>query len=278
MGAKHTLGKGEVGGSIPLGSTSFPQRIQQEDWRRNKRHVPRNCIKHRNRTRIAHIIRAISVHGVLLAFPVSSRIPELEMLISKLDAARRQLLAAIHLHWFLVEPIATYQLAANAAEVCDGLLSAVGRIRVKKRIEEVQGWSAKDISIMVNKPRNFAKHADRDPNALIEDLLAQDCDSIILTACIDYCIASGRSPVIVGVFVAWFAAVYPEQMGHFFAEQAEKLFPNLYALSRERQIYAARSCLESPLDPALLHDYRNELTDSWRWNQLKRSGQDFRVE
>ncbi|MBB3315087.1 hypothetical protein FHT77_000929 [Rhizobium sp. BK181] len=200
------------------------------------------------------------------------------MQISKLDAARRQLLAAIHLQWFLVEPIATYQLAANAAEVCDGLLSAMGTIRVKERIQEVQGWSPKDIAALVNRPRNFVKHADRDPHDLMEDLTAEACDGIILTACVDYCIASGRSPIVVGAFVAWFAAVYPSQTGAFFASEAQRLFPKLEGMPREQQVLAARKFLASPVDSSLLHDYRNEMTDGWRWNELMRSGQDFRFE
>ncbi|WP_208247794.1 hypothetical protein WGT02_28390 (plasmid) [Rhizobium sp. T1470] len=43
-------------------------------------------------------------------------------MITKIDAARRQLLTAIHLHWFFVEPIAVDQLAANASEICDSIL------------------------------------------------------------------------------------------------------------------------------------------------------------
>lgn len=199
------------------------------------------------------------------------------MTISKLDTARRQLLAAIHLHWFLLEPIATYQLAANAAEVCDGILIAMGRVRIKERIQDVQGWSPKTISALVNAPRNFAKHADRDPFDLMEDLSPEDCDAIILTACIDYSIASGRSPIIVGVFVAWFASIYPGKTGDFFALEAQSIFPDLRMATRDEQIRAARSYLSKPVDSSLLHDRRNEMTDGWRWNDLRKAGQSFRT-
>ncbi|WP_455872648.1 hypothetical protein [Rhizobium yanglingense] len=86
----------------------------------------------------------------------------------------------------------------------------------------------------------------------MEDLSAEDCDGIILTAYIDYCIASGRSPIVVGAFIAWFAAVYPSKMGTFFAIEADRFFPNLQGQSREHQIRAARAFLVSPVDRALL--------------------------
>ncbi len=200
------------------------------------------------------------------------------MAVSKLDVARRQLLAAIHLHWFLLEPIATYQLAANAAEVCDGLLIAMGRVRIKQRIQEVQGWSPKTISVLVNAPRNFAKHADKDPYDHMEDISSEDCDAIILTACVDYCIASGRSPIIFGVFVAWYASIYPEKTGEFFAMEAQTIFPNLKNAPRGEQIKAARSHLLKPVNSEMLNDRRNEMTDGWRWNDIKKSGQNFRTE
>ncbi|MGO7366358.1 hypothetical protein [Rhizobium leguminosarum] len=56
--------------------------------------------------------------------------------IAKLDAARRQLLAAIHLHWFFIEPIAVYQLATNASEICDAILKKSGGTRIKQHVEK----------------------------------------------------------------------------------------------------------------------------------------------
>jgi hypothetical protein len=66
---KNGLGKGEVGGSIPLGSTSFPQQNQRENCGPKASIAARNRFKHQNIPRIARIIRAKFVQCVLLSFP-----------------------------------------------------------------------------------------------------------------------------------------------------------------------------------------------------------------
>lgn len=88
------------------------------------------------------------------------------MQITKLDCARRQLLTAIHVQWFMNEPIAAFQLAANAAEICDALLKRRGEIRLAERLMEVHGMTEKEVRMMINLPRNFTKHADKTPKQL----------------------------------------------------------------------------------------------------------------
>lgn len=197
--------------------------------------------------------------------------------LNKLDAARRQLLAAIHLQWFLLEPIATYHLAANAAEICDELLKRRSSVRLRQQIRDAHGLSEREVTDMINFPRNFTKHADRDPEAEIYDILPEDADAMVMTACIDYCIASGRSPHSVGIFVAWYAAINPEKTGDFGKAAADVLFPNLVACPRSHQVAAARSVVGRPLSSPILNDKRNELTDNWRWISLRETGGNLRL-
>jgi hypothetical protein len=68
-----TLGKGEVGGSIPLGSTSFLQRIQRENCGPSATSAAWIDLIHQNITRIAQTIRAKSVHDVLISFSVDMK-------------------------------------------------------------------------------------------------------------------------------------------------------------------------------------------------------------
>lgn len=189
--------------------------------------------------------------------------------ISKIDSARRQLLAAIHVQWYMNEPIATYQLAANAAEICDALLKRMNKIRMRERLMEVHGMTESQALNMVNVPRNFTKHADRDPDGLMEDITPEDADALVLTACMDYSIAAGRSPAAVGLFIGWFAAINPEKLGHFYKEVADELFPSIRGLPRESQIEAARKVASSPLSSKLLNHPKNELSDKWRWVRFR---------
>ncbi|WP_421440634.1 hypothetical protein [Agrobacterium tumefaciens] len=198
------------------------------------------------------------------------------MKINKLDGARRQLLAAIHLHWFFLEPLVVYQLAANASEVCDSLISASGGMRMREEIASVHGWTEKDVNIIINGPRNFVKHADRNPHDEIDEIGFDECDAMLLTACVDYCLASKRSPAIVGLFVAWYAAKNPDKTGDFFADVGDTVFPNLTALDHAGQIAAARKQAQSVLTSDILRDPRTEMTDNWRWAELQREGQGYR--
>ncbi|MGW9945180.1 hypothetical protein J2W92_000495 [Rhizobium leguminosarum] len=198
--------------------------------------------------------------------------------ITKLDAARRQLLAAIHLHWFFIEPIAVYQLATNASEICDAILKKSGGTRIKQHVAEQQGWEIGQLNALINVARNFSKHADRDPEAETEDLVFEDCNRVILTACIDYSMAARRAPDIVGAFIIWFAATNPEKTGSFLSEEAHSLFPGLGNMSRSDQILAARRYVLHPPPSEVLNNARNELSDFWRWKELRSQGQNFRTE
>jgi hypothetical protein len=192
--------------------------------------------------------------------------------ISKLDAARRQILAAIHLHWYFREPIAVYSLASNAAEICDTLLKKRDSFRLRQEIATISGCTEREIADLFNRPRNFMKHADRDPDAISPEIEDADCDAALLTACLDYMMTAGRSPYIFGIFVTWYSAIYPEKCGLFFREAADQIFPSLSVLNRREQVLAVRNLASSPVpSDAILHR-SNELTDNWRWTDLRAKG------
>ncbi|ESW69210.1 hypothetical protein NKK52_07035 [Mesorhizobium sp. C277A] len=192
--------------------------------------------------------------------------------ISKLDVARRQLLAAIHIHWYLNEPLAVYTLATNAWEVSDALLKVSNKMRMIDQFANAFGRAAKDFRDMFNEPRNFMKHADRDPSALAPDLPVEECDAVLMVACIDYMVASGRSPYIVGLFVAWYAAIYPSKTGDFFRSEADLQFPDLVRLSsRKEQCAAARTAALNWGKSGLMSHPKNELTDNSRWTKLRQA-------
>lgn len=189
--------------------------------------------------------------------------------LSKIDAARRQMLAAIHIHWYLDEPLAVYTLAANCWEISDALLNRGGKVRMIDQFVASHGKPAKDFRDQLNGPRNFLKHADRDPDAVIPEISDHDCDSTLAVACLDYMVASGRSPYVLGLFLIWFASIYPAKTGDFLRPEAEGLFPGLSAMPRKDQIAAARVAATKWGKSALMADAKNELTDNSRWTRLR---------
>lgn len=191
------------------------------------------------------------------------------MEITKLDAARRQLLTAIHIQWYMAEPIAAYQLAANAAEICDTLLKRMGHIRMRERIMEVHSMTEAEAVKVVNDPRNFTKHANTDPDGKMEDISPENADALVLSACMDYAIVSRRTPNLIGVYIGWYAAANPGKMGDFYQQVADALFPSISELPRSMQLEAAREVAARPQFHALLNHHKNELTDNWRWSYFR---------
>lgn len=191
------------------------------------------------------------------------------MSLSKIDASRRQLLAAIHIHWYLEEPLAVYTLAANSWEITDALLSQTTKLRMIDQFITAHGKPARAFRDLFNAPRNFIKHADRDPTAIAPDITDEDCDAALIFACIDYMVAVGRSPFIVGLFVAWYSGVYPTKTGDFFRREADTTFPGLSTMSRKDQYAVARAAALAWGKSEVMAHTKNELTDNSRWTKLR---------
>src|SRR4051812_3487272 len=88
--------------------------------------------------------------------------------VSKLEAAKRQLDCAIEL-WFLdKDPVCIHALAHAAHDI----VHAVNRNRTGKEIlfdsSVIVDEHRSEVINLFKKPGNFFKHADKDPNGVIE--------------------------------------------------------------------------------------------------------------
>ncbi|SJM34620.1 hypothetical protein [Mesorhizobium delmotii] len=162
-----------------------------------------------------------------------------------------------------------YTLAANSWEISDALLRQTTKLRMIDQFVAAHGEPAKSFWDLLNGPRNFIKHANRDPFAVAPDITDEDCDGALIFACLDYMIASGRSPYIVGLFVAWYAGVYPLKTGDFFRREADLEFPGLGEMSRRHQCAAARTAAAKWGKSPMMAHAKNELTDNSRWTKLR---------
>lgn len=91
--------------------------------------------------------------------------------VSKLDAARRQLETAITLYFQFGDPVSIYALAAAACELLGTLAKHYG-IEYQLTLETLLKAHVKPeyhqrIKNMRQEPKNFFKHADRDPDAVL---------------------------------------------------------------------------------------------------------------
>lgn len=184
--------------------------------------------------------------------------------ITKIMAARQQLVTAIDLFFANRDPISIFSLAANAWEVVDALCLKSGTESLSAQARE-NVPVGKDLKrTYVNAPyRNFFKHADFDPHASLEPIPDTHLESLLFLAVEDYIRLNARSPVHLQVFQLWYLAKYPEKLADVVAadriENVRAAFPALASLPPSRQRAVGAKAIEEALqDSVLLADPRTE--------------------
>lgn len=193
-----------------------------------------------------------------------------EKTISKIDAARRQILSALHIHWYMTEPLAVHALASAAWNLTNDLLKGQGGLRMIDEIARTHGMKDWEAEKLIKKPWNFTKHADTDPDDSVPEPSDEDCDALLETVCMDYISLTRRPPFVIQYFPVWYSAVYPEKTGDFMRAEAQQVFPGLADLPRVEQITAARQVISGPALPFVISDTRTDLTDNWRWARVRK--------
>jgi hypothetical protein len=133
------------------------------------------------------------------------------VLVSKLDAARRQLDAAIRLFFVYGDPVAIHTLAHAARTVLSDLARKEGKdvgfdsmFREQIRPERVE-----EVRAMMRRAPNFFKHADRDAEETI-NFNPGTTQLLLYDGCWMYgALTSHQSPLI-ATFNIWWSLSHPE--------------------------------------------------------------------
>jgi hypothetical protein len=88
--------------------------------------------------------------------------------ITKLDAATRQLRTAIRLFFEEADVVSIHTLAAASHEMVRSLVKFKGGASLIKDNDFIRPERKKDYEDLINRPRNFFKHAGRDPYQELE--------------------------------------------------------------------------------------------------------------
>lgn len=174
------------------------------------------------------------------------------MLVTKIDAARRQLITAIRLFFDGGDPVSVYSLASNAWEVIDVLCTSAGVESFSKQARENLP-AGHTLKYYINEPcRNFFKHATQDPNPnSAVELLDANVAAIVFLAVEDYIRLRQGGPVEAQVFQAWFIAVAPDKVteddpvAQSTLELAKLAFPGIATLAASDQIEMGRRVLDA---------------------------------
>ncbi|CAM2339820.1 conserved hypothetical protein [Burkholderia vietnamiensis] len=174
------------------------------------------------------------------------------MLVTKVDAARRQLITAIRLFFDRGDPVSVYSLASNAWEIIDVLCTSAGVESFSKQVREDLP-ARHTLKYYINEPyRNFFKHAERDPNPDSSvELREANVAAILFLAVEDYIRFRQGGPIEAQVFQLWFIAVFPEKVSEDDPVAQSKLestrlvFPGIATRASSDQIDMGRQVLEA---------------------------------
>lgn len=177
--------------------------------------------------------------------------------ITKVEAARRQLVTAIRLFFEDADSISVYTLAHAAWEVLDALSEHRGLTRFRGEMCRANGLDEFEVKQKVSHGRNFFKHADKDPDEVLENFSDDFNDQVLLCASFDYGELADSKPMELQIFQLWYfvthldTALRPELDEIITA--GEELFPGIGSMSRRQQKRAGLEALVGALrNPTLM--------------------------
>lgn len=131
--------------------------------------------------------------------------------ITKLEAARRHLDEAIKLFFEDRDPLTIHTLAAAAQGTLRDIAKATGakHLSILHDHPGIPENRRKDLVKALNAPRNFFKHADKDPQGILEFDESVNVDTL-LDAVLLYWTVSGEYLSSANVFMGWFTTKHPE--------------------------------------------------------------------
>jgi hypothetical protein len=149
-------------------------------------------------------------------------------MITKTDAAERQLNTAIRLFFENRDHLSSYALAVASREVTDGViqvrrnelyqreLARIGdplKVRLSYREELeilIKPEFFKSFLKLDHKWQNFLKHADKDPDAEIEPFTTKLLALVIIWPIKNYVLLTQHWTTEMATFFAWFAVAEPQ--------------------------------------------------------------------
>lgn len=157
-----------------------------------------------------------------------NQLRKITIMITKTDAAERQLNTAIRLFFENRDHLSSYALAVASREVTDAViqsryselyqreLARVGdplEVRLSYRQEmkiRIKDEFYKDFLALDRKWQNFLKHADRDPDAEIEPVKTELLAMAIIWAIKNYTLITQHWTAEMSTFFAWFVIAEPQ--------------------------------------------------------------------
>lgn len=174
------------------------------------------------------------------------------MIVSKLDAASRQLNVAVRLFFAEQDLIAVHTLVGAASLILSDLVT----IRKSddswdKNAQLANHLSQRAYYRIARKAQNFFKHAKSDPEETL-DFKDTETEGLMMCAILN-CGELQQLSIEMSVFQLWYLGTRADVLGddYPFVKESLELFPGIRNLRREEQIELGRKVLEKKLlEPA----------------------------
>ena len=128
--------------------------------------------------------------------------------LTKIDIAEAHIRAAVRLFFEDEHPAPVYLLACPAREVLTTLGDKIGVDTLLHEYAANRGITLQDAVGKADQFANFMKHANRDPQAVLEEFSDEDNDHILMIACKDFVQITGGLPIEAQIFEAWWYAAH----------------------------------------------------------------------
>ena len=131
------------------------------------------------------------------------------MLVSKLDAARRQLETAVDLYFSNKDPISIHTLTCAAYNIVRDISSRISDTKMiikDQMFAYIKPEYEKEVRNKINEAENFFKHADRDHDKNIE-FHSGFTDFMLHDACNQYHMITQEAPPLLKLFSYWLEVV-----------------------------------------------------------------------
>jgi hypothetical protein len=131
--------------------------------------------------------------------------------VSKTDAAKRQLETAIRLWFFSGEPVSIHTLASAALQILHDLGNKRGVPTILHDSSNIRPEYVKKFHELVSRYENFFKHADKDPDGLLE-FNPEGTEVYMLDAVLTYERLTQEAVSIFTIYKTWTFIQKPELM------------------------------------------------------------------
>lgn len=141
--------------------------------------------------------------------------------ISKTDAAKRQIETAIRLWFFSCDPVSVHTLTAAAHQILHDIGKKRGAPTILREPQGIRPEYKKQIHELVRRNENFFKHADEDPDAIL-DFNPEATEMYMLDVVVTYESLTQEVSPIQSVFKSWIFLQKPNLMNEIARKKMEE--------------------------------------------------------